>query len=101
MDSRGLVFAHMISSGDPWAEYLKGVVNYEKGIGLHGHLKQDIPVHKQGNHDPMFCIKHEALVVRPEVDIPNGAFSAPHFGIHISIAVPQGSPPNRGILTEL
>ena len=86
------MFAHVISSGDPWAEYLKGDANSEKGIGLHGHLKQGIPGHKQGNHAPMLCTKHEALVVRPEEDIPNGAFSAPHFGIHISIAEATGEP---------
>jgi len=34
----------------------------------------------------MLSTKHAALDVTPEEDIPNGAFSAPHFGIHISIA---------------
>ena len=74
-----MVFAHVVSSGDQWAEYLKGDANYDKGIGLHGHLKQDIPGHKQGNHAPMLCPKPEALDGTPEEDIPNGAFSAPHF----------------------
>ena len=68
---------HVISSGDPWAEYLKGVPPCEKRIVLHGHLKQDILLHKQGNHAPMLSTKHEAL--NPEEDIPNEAFSAPHF----------------------
>ena len=43
------------------------------------HLKQDIPGHKQGSHAPMLPTKREALDVTPEEDIPNGAFSAPHF----------------------
>jgi len=34
----------------------------------------------------MLSTKQEALDVTPEADIPNGANSAPHFGIHISIA---------------
>ena len=34
----------------------------------------------------MLSSKHEALDVTPEEDIPNGALSAPHFGIHISVA---------------
>ena len=79
MDSRGLVFEHVISSGDPWAEYLKGVPPCEKRIVLHGHLKQDIPGNKQESHAPMLSTNREALDVTPEEDIPNGAFSAPHF----------------------
>ena len=79
VDSRGLVFDHVVSSGDLWEEYPKGVPTCEKRIVLHGHLKQDIPGHKQGNHAPMLSTKHEALDVTPEEDIPNGAFSAPHF----------------------
>ena len=86
VDSRGVVFAHVVSSGDQWAEYLKGVPTCEKGIGLHGHLKQDIPGHKQGNHAPMLCPKPEALDGTPEEDIPNGALSGTHYGIHISVA---------------
>ena len=73
------MFAHVISSGDQWAEYLKGVPKYEEGILLLGHLKQDIPRHKQGNHAPMLSTKQEALDVTPEGDIPNGAISAPRF----------------------
>ncbi len=84
------MFAHVISSGHQWAEYLKGVPKYEERILLLGHLKQDIPRHKQGNHAPMLSTKHEAL--NPEEDIPNEAFSAPHFGIHISIAEATGEP---------
>jgi len=42
-------------------------------------LKEDIPVHKQGIHALMLSSKAEALDVTPEEDIPNGAFSAPHF----------------------
>ena len=79
MDSRGLVFEHVISSGDQWAGYLKGVPPCEKRIVLHGHLKQDILVYKQGIHAPMLSPKHEALDVTPDEDSPNGAFSAPHF----------------------
>ena len=79
VDSRGLVFAHVISSGHQWAEYLKGVPKYEERILLLGHLKQDIPRHKQGNHAPMLSTKQEALDVTPDEDSPNGAFSAPHF----------------------
>ena len=79
VDSRGLVSEHVISSGDQWAEYLKGVPPCEKRIVLHGHLKQDILLHKQGNHAPMLSAKHEALDVTPEGDIPNGDFSAPHY----------------------
>ena len=86
VDSRCLVSEHVISSGDQWAEYLKGVPPCEKRIVLHGHLKQDILLHKQGNHAPMLCPKPEALDGTPEEDIPNGALSAPHFGIHISVA---------------
>ena len=70
---------HVISSGHQWAEYLKGVPPCEKRIVLHGHLKQDILLHKQGNHAPMLSPKHAALDVTAEEDIPNGAFSAPHF----------------------
>ena len=73
------MFEYVISSGDPWAEDLKGVPPCEKRIVLHGHLKQDIPVHKQGNHAPMLSTRHEALHVTPEGAIPNGALSAPHF----------------------
>ena len=83
---------HVISSGDQWAEYLKGVPTCEKRIVLHGYLKQDLTVHKQGNHAPMLSPKQEALDGTPEEDIPNGAFSAPHFGIHISIAEATGEP---------
>ena len=72
MDSRGLVFAHVISSGHQWAEYLKGVPKYEERILLLGHLKQDI-------HAPMLAPKQEALDGTPEEDIPHGVFSAPHF----------------------
>ena len=79
MDSRGLVFEHVISSGDPWAEYLKGVPPCEKRIVLHGQLKQEILVYKQETHATMLFAKHEALDVTPEEDIPNGAFSAPHI----------------------
>ena len=78
MDSRGLVFAHVIASGDQWAEYLKGVPTCEQRIVPHGHLKQDIPGHKQGTHAPMHSTKHEALNVTPEVDIANGEFSDPN-----------------------
>ena len=79
MDSRGLVLEHVISSGDPWAEYLKGVPPCEKRIVLHGHLKQDILVYKQGIHAPMLSPKHEGPDVTADEDSPNGAFSAPHF----------------------
>ncbi len=79
MDSRGLVLEHVISSGDQWAEYLKGVPTCEKRFVLHGYLKQDIPWQKQGNHAPMLCTKQEALDVTPEKDSPKGAISAPHF----------------------
>ena len=79
MDSRGLVFEHVISSGDQWAEYLKGVPPCEKRIVLHGHLKQDILVYKQEIHARMLSTKREALDVTPQRDFPNGAFSAPHF----------------------
>jgi len=50
-----------------------------KKIALHGHLKPDIPGHKQGIHAPVLSPKHAALEVTAEEDIPNGAFSAPHF----------------------
>ena len=40
----------------------------------------------------MLPTKREALDVTPEADIPNGATSAPHFGIHISIAEATGEP---------
>ena len=40
----------------------------------------------------MLCPKPEALDGTPEEDIPNGATSAPHFGIHISIAEATGEP---------
>ena len=40
----------------------------------------------------MLSTKQEALDVTPEADIPNGATSAPHFGIHISIAEATGEP---------
>ena len=73
------MFELVISSGDPWAEDLKGVPTCEKRIVLHGHLKQDILVHKQGTHARMLSTKHAALDGTPEEDIPNGAFSAPHF----------------------
>ena len=73
-----MVFAHVVSSGDQWAEYLKGVPTCEKGIGLHGHLKQGIPGHKQGNHASMLSTKHEALEGTPEEDFYNGDVSAPH-----------------------
>ena len=79
MDSRGLVFEHVISSGDQCAEYLKGDPPSEKRIVLHGHLKQGIPVPKKGFHATMLFAKHEALDVTPEGDIPNGDFSAPHY----------------------
>ena len=79
VDSRGLVSEHVISSGDPWAEHLKGVPPGEKRIVLHGHLKQDILLHKQGNHAPMLSTKQEALDVDPGMKTPNGAFSAPHL----------------------
>ena len=79
VDSRGLVSEHVISSGDQWAEYLKGVPPCEKRIVLHGHLKQDILVYKQDIHAPMLAPKQEALDVTPDEDSPNGAFSAPHF----------------------
>ena len=79
VDSRGLVLEHVISSGHQWAEYLKGVPPCEKRIVLHGHLKQDIPGHQEGNHAPMLSTKHLALDVTPEGDIPNGDFSAPHY----------------------
>ena len=79
VDSRGVVFAHVVSSGDQWAEYLKGVPTCEKGVGLHGHLKQDILVYKQDIHAPMLAPKQEALDGTPDEDSPNGAFSAPHF----------------------
>jgi len=52
-------------------------LHVKKRTVLPGHLKQDIPVHKHGNHAPMLSSKHEALDVTPEVYIPNGAFSAP------------------------
>ena len=86
VDSRGVVFAHVVSSGDQWAEYLKGVPPCDKRVVLHGHLKQDSPGHKQGNHAPMLCPKPEALDGTPEEDIPNGSLSAPHFGIHLSVS---------------
>ena len=73
------MFAHVISSGDQWAEYLKGVHTYERRIGLHGHLKKELPWHQQGNDATMLSTKHEALDVAPEEDIPNGDFAAPHF----------------------
>ena len=76
MDSRGLVFEHVISSGDQWAEYLKGVPPCDKRVVLHGHLKQYLPRHKEGIHARMLSTKHEALDVAPEEDIPNGDFSA-------------------------
>ena len=40
----------------------------------------------------MLSPKHAALDVTAEEDIPKGAFSAPHFGIHISIAEATGEP---------
>ena len=40
----------------------------------------------------MLSPKHAALDVTAEEDIPNGATSAPHFGIHISIAEVTGEP---------
>ena len=40
----------------------------------------------------MLSTKREALDVTPQRDFPNGAFSAPHFGIHISIAYATGEP---------
>ena len=86
VDSRGVVFAHVVSSGDQWAEYLKGVPTCERRIVLHGHLKQDIPGHKQAIHAPMLSTKPEPLDVTLDEDIPIGAFSAPHFRINISIA---------------
>ena len=70
---------HVISSGHQWAEYLKGVPPCEERIVLHGHLKQDILVYKQGIHAPMLSPKHEALDVTPEEVIPNGDFSAAPF----------------------
>ena len=73
VDSRGVVFAHVVSSGDQWAEYLKGVPPCEKRVVLQGHLKQYL----HGIHARMLSTKHEAL--NPEEDIPNEAFSAPHF----------------------
>ena len=79
MDSRGLVFEHVIPEGDQWAKYLKGVPTCEKRIVLHAQLKQAILVHKQVNHAPMLSPKPEALIVTTEEDIPNGAFSALHF----------------------
>jgi len=69
----------VISSGDPWAEYLKGVPTSEKRIVLHSHLNQDIPGHKEGIHAPMLSTKHEARDVTPEEDSPNGDYPAPHF----------------------
>ena len=74
-----MVFAHVVSSGDPWAEYLKGVPPCEKRIVLHGHLKQDILVYKQEIHARMLSTKHATLDGTPDEDSPNGAFSAPHF----------------------
>ena len=74
-----MVLEHVISSGHQWAEYLKGVPPCEKRIVLHGHLKQDIPGHKQAIHAPMLSTEHEALDVAPEEDIPNRDFAAPHF----------------------
>ena len=79
MDSRGLVFEHVISSGDPWAEYLKGVPPCDKRVVLHGHLKQYLPRHKEGIHARMVSTKREALDVAPEEDIPNGVFSDSYF----------------------
>ncbi len=79
VDSRGVVFAHVVSSGDQWAEYLKGVPPCEERIVLHGHVKQDILVYKQDIHAPMLSPKQEALDGTPDEDSPNGAFSAPHF----------------------
>ena len=73
---RGLEFEHVISSGDQWAEYLKGVPTCKKRIVLHGRLKQDIPGHKQEIQAPTLSTKHEALDVTPEEDIPQGAFSS-------------------------
>ena len=79
MDSRGLVYEMRylkgISGQNPSREFL----HVEKRIALHGHLIQDIPVHKQGNLAPMLSPKHEARDVTPEEDIPNGAFSTPHI----------------------
>ena len=74
-----MVFAHVVSSGDQWAEYLKGVPPCEERIVLHGHLKQDILVYKQDIHAPMLAPKQEALDGTPEEGSPNGAFSSPHF----------------------
>ena len=79
VDSRGLVFEHVLSSGDPWAEYLTGVPPCEKRVVLQGHLKQYLPRHKEGIHARMLSTKREALDVTPQRDFPNGAFSAPHF----------------------
>ena len=79
VDSRGLVSAHVLSSGDQWAVYFKGGPTCERRIVLHGHLKQDIPGHEQAIHAPMLSTKQEALDVTPDEDSPNGAFSAPHF----------------------
>ena len=75
VDSRGLVFEHVISSVDQWAEYLKGVPPCEKRVVLQGHLKQYL----HGIHARMLSTKQEALNVDPGMKTPNEAFSAPHF----------------------
>jgi hypothetical protein len=51
----------------------------EKELCFMAICKKDLPWHKQGNHAPMLSTKHAALDVAPEEDIPNAAFSAPHF----------------------
>jgi len=68
------VFEHVISSGDPWAEYLKGVPPCEKRFFLQGHLKLYLPRHKKGIHARMLSTNREALDVTPQIDFPNGAF---------------------------
>ena len=79
VDSRGLVFEHVISSGDPWAEYLKGVPPCDKRVVLHGHLKQYLPRHKEGILVLMLSTKRESLDVTPQRDFPYLLFSVPQF----------------------
>ena len=74
VDSRALVSEHVISSGDQWAEYLKGVPPCEKRIVLHGHLKQDILVYKQDIHAPMLSPKQEAWMEPLTKTVPMGPF---------------------------
>jgi len=58
-------------------------------------------VYKQGKHARMLSTKQEAVDATLVEDIPNGAFQLHNSESIFPFPKPQGSPPNRGILSEM